>query len=271
MIITNQITSLFMGKLDFKTGLWFPVKKIIWKEKQNDSYKDCSIHFVKGAQMYSSLYSERKNLFIPKDLNRIMKYKDLIQSPLRNRIPVARALEKEVAICLGFNSDFPIDPVEFLARDGGYRHGDLYDIFPEVAPDKRGNYNFLFRGIDIWTMSTNNKPELETIPTQANVIIKLPQRKIVPGEWKKPMLESPPEAIRAKMYVKNQMVGYAPHYIQELYQQFKEQLKIEVFQVNFGVPFEYQFLFLATVNQTLAEIPYSSEKFRLLNTDGHQI
>ncbi|MCC0175823.1 hypothetical protein I4641_02355 [Waterburya agarophytonicola K14] len=263
--VSNQITSLFMAELDSRTGLWFPIKKMTWKEKQNNNYLDCSIHFIKGAQIYQSLYPERKNLFVPKDLSRTMKYKDILKSAWRNRMPVARPLEEELKICMGFNSEDSIDPVKFVARDGGYRHGDLCGLFPEITPDERGNYNFVFRGVDTWTMCTNNKPELETISTGANITVKLPEKeKVMPGEWEKPMLEPPPETIRTTMYAENEMVGYAPHYIQKLYQQFREQLQIKVFQVNSGVPFEYQFLFLATVNQK-AGIPFSDEIFQLLN------
>ena len=262
--ISNQVISLFMGEVDSKTGIWFPIKKMIWKEKQGNSYLDCSIHFIKGAQIYQSLYPERKNLFVPKDLKRIMKYEDILSCPWRNRMPVARPLEKELKMNLGFDSDASVDPVEFVARDGGYRNGDLCDIFPEVAPDEQGNYNFVFRGIDTWVMCSDNKPELETIPVGTKVRIQpLNKEKIAPGEWEKPIIELPPETIRMKMYVEDRMVGYAPHYIQELHRQFNEQLRIEIFQVNSKVPFEYQFLFLASVNQE-AGIPYSEPKFQLL-------
>lgn len=254
-----------MGEVDFDTGIWFPIKKMTWSEKKERNYLNCKIGFVEGAKQYQRLHPELKNLFMPRDINKVMQFRDVLSCSWRNRMPVSRPVEEKLKICLGLNSTNAVDPVEFVARDGGYRHGDLCNIFPEVAPNEQGNYNFVFRGIDRWVMSSSNKPELETISVGAKVTIQPPTReKLLSDEWKKTTIEPPPEAIRMKLYAENYMVGYAPHYIQEFYRQFGEQLKIKILQVNSGVPFEYQFLFLATLSQKAGN-PYLEPKLQLVD------
>lgn len=263
--ITNEITALFMGELDSKTGKWFPIKKMTWSKRRNQNYLNCSIKFIQGASNYQALYPERKNLFIPRDITRVMKYQDVEDCAWSDRMPVARPLEVELKKCMGLDLNSFVDPIKFVARDGGYQDGDLCGLFPEIAPDEQGNYNFMFRGIDVWVMCSDNKPELEAIPVGAKVTLQ-PQDKleIVSGEWKKPMVEPPPETIRMKMFVGKSMVGYAPPYIKDLYRQFGQGLKVEVYQVNHRVPFEYQFLFLAAVNQDEG-LPFSQLKYQPLN------
>lgn len=265
--VNNEITALFMGQLDRKTGKWFPIKKMNWKKKRNNNYLDCSIRFIQGAEDYQAYFPQKKLFFI-KDITKIMKYPDVVDSIWSNRMPVARPLEEELKFCMGLDLNSPADPIEFVARDGGYRRGDKCDIFPEVTPDSLGNYNFIFRGIDAWVMSSQNRPELDAIEIGAKVKLQFPEKdEVAPEENKPPAIDppnTPPEITRMKMYVDGQMVGYAPHYIKELYRRFGEQLGVQTFHKNLGFPFEYQFLFLATVNQNTG-IPFSEAKYQPLN------
>lgn len=264
--INNKITALFMGEIDTDTGNWFPIKKMTWGQKKRNNYVNCRIEFTQGANKYQMLHPNTKNLFMPRDTNKVMEYKDVLSCSWRNRMPVSRSLEAELKICLGFDSASSVDPIEFVARDGGHRYGDRRDLFPEIESDQQGNYNFIFRGVDSWVMSSDNRQNLETTISVGDRVSPLLKEDIEQTSWTANLtLSDPiPEAIRMKLYVKDQLVGYAPFWVKELYQKFGEAFEIKIYQKNLGMPFEYQFLFLATVNKD-AGVPFSQPEYQPCN------
>ena len=262
-LLTNKIVALFMGKMDLSTGKWFPFQKMTWEAKKDTNYLNCSISFIEGAKAFRRLYPKSENVI---SYGEVKNYPDLFSSPWRNRMPLSRPLELSSRNIYGFDLNKKIDPIKYVAISGGYRHGDRNCLFPELAPDERGNYNFIFRGVDSWYMPSENKPEIETIPIPTQVTLKLPcEIEIEPGEWKE--YTPPPEAIRMKMYAKGQLVGYAPQYIQDLYLKFGDLLQVETYHKNEDVPFDDQFLFKATINQMVG-IPFSEAKYQTFTIDS---
>lgn len=156
-----------------------------------------------------------------------------------NREPDPKMLE---SLGLDFNQ---FDPIEYVARSGGYRYGDCEDLFPEVQPDRLGNYNFVFRTVDSYTFSTPNRPELNSINVGDKVLATL-----IEG--------------RLKLQCQDYIIGSTPPYIRELYKKYREHLKISVFKVNPEVPYEYQFLLLASLNQKIG-IPFSELEYQPIN------
>jgi len=251
-----------MGETDSRTGKWFPFKKMTWEEKKGTNYINCSINFIEGAKEFRALYPKSENVIT---YGREMNYTDINCCPWRNRMPLSRPLEKSFRQFYGFDLEDKIDPIEYSVLSGGYRHGDKSCLFPELAPDEQGDYNFIFSGVDSWYMPSDNKPELEVIPVGTKVTLQLPEKwEIEPGEWKE--YTSPPEAIRMKMFAKGQLVGYAPPYIKDLYIRFGEQLQVETCKKNQGAPFDHQFIFKAIINQAIG-IPFSEAKYEAYRID----
>ncbi len=229
IIKTNKITALFMGRTDKATGLWFPIQKMTWTH-QNGEYLDCVTVFTNGARKLEQLHPEQPNIVTFGSLGQVIKSRDIYSCPWSNRMPVNQEPDPKILECLGLERDSSVDPVQYVARSGGYRHGDNRDIFPQVQADARGNYNFIFRNVDSYSFATINRPELNCIRTGEIVTPTLIEGKL-------------------ELYCQGYNIGSAPPYIRELYKKYRDSLAISVYQINFQVPFEYQFLLLATLNQ----------------------
>jgi hypothetical protein len=242
--IENKITALFMGRTDKLTGLWFPVQKMTWS-KNNGEYSNCITVFTNGAKQLEQLHPEQPSFVTFGSLNRVVKSKDISNCPWSNRMPVNQEPNSNVIEFLGLDSDLDLDPVMYVARDGGYRHGDMRNIFPQIEPDRFGQYNFIFRNIDSYCFSSENKSELNHIKQNERVT---PQ--FIDG--------------RLQLICHDSLIGYAPPHIRELFKKYQNNLKIEVYQVNQQAPFAYQFLLLATLHREIG-IPFSEPEYQAVN------
>lgn len=237
----QKITALFMGKTDKTTGSWFPIQKMTWTFN-NDEYLDCTIAFINGAKKLEQLHPQKPNAVSFGSLDRVVKYKDITSCPWSNRMPVNREPNSDLIKFLGFNKSSNLDPVKYVARSGGYRHGDLKDIFPQVREDATGKYNFIFRNVDSYCLSTKNRPELNELETEEKVIP-------VPIDQ------------RLQLMCRSHMIGFAPPYIKELYKKYGEHLEIAIYQVNQQAPFNYQFMLQATLDKKIG-IPFSEPEYQ---------
>lgn len=272
-LLTNKITALFMGETDLHTGLWFPWQKMTWEKKKGTNYINLKIEFLEGAKGFRELYPKSENVV---DYGRVMNYRDISYCPWRNRMHFHRSMSEsdrkfyDIDLELyrfSFNNE--VDPIEYAVISGGYRHGDKCDIFPELAPDEQGNYNFIFRGQDAWYFSKENSPEIEAIPLGAKVTLQPPaQEKIQRGEWKEHT--APPEVIRMKMFAEGKLVGYAPPYIRELYKSFGENLQVVTCAKNLGVQLDDQFIFKAIINQKVGT-PFSETRYQPFKTESEKL
>lgn len=242
--LADRITAMFMGRTDMTTGLWFPVQKMTWT-RQNYEYVNCTTVFTKGAKKLEELHPEIPNLVTFGSLEQVFQYKDIYSCGWSNRLPVNRDPDPQILKYFGLDPDAPLDPILYAERSGGYRHGDRRDLFPEVRADEQGNYNFVFRNVDAYQFATANRPELHQIE-----VGELVTANIIEG--------------RIKLNCQGYDVGSAPPYIRELYKKYQDSLNISVYQVNLDVAFEYQFLFIASLNRETG-IPFSETEYEPLN------
>ena len=240
----DRITAMFMGRTDATTGLWFPVQKMTWK-RLNHEYVDCITVFTKGAKKLEELHPEIPNLVTFGSLNQIFEYKDIYSCGWSNRLPVNRDPDPQILKYFGIDPNVPLDPILYAERSGGYRHGDRQDLFPEVRADEQGNYNFVFRNVGASGFTTENRPELNQIKIGESVKADLVEGKI-------------------KLTCRGYDVGSAPPYIRELSKKYQSSLNIRVYQVNKNAPFEYQFLFKASLNREIG-IPFSEPEYEPFN------
>lgn len=241
---TNRITAMFMGRTDLTTGLWFPIQKMTWK-RQNHEYVDCVTVYTKGALKLEELHPEIPNLVTFGNLSQVFKYRDIYSCSWSNRLPVNRDPDPQTLEYLGLDPDALVDPILYAERSGGYRHGDRQDLFPEVQADERGNYNFVFRNVDAFQFTTANRPQLHQIQIGEAVTADLVEGKI-------------------RLNCQGYDVGSAPPYIRELSKKYRADLNICIYQVNPNAPFEYQFLFKASLNQEIG-IPFCEPEYEPLN------
>lgn len=218
-----------MGQRDVKTGLWFPIKKMTWKYRQGE-YVDCVTRFTVGAQKLQSIYPNDLYLITFGSLEQIRQARDIYHSPLANRMPVNHPVKAEMLSVLGLDPNAPVDPVEYVSRSGGYRYGDSNDLFPEVEADSRGNYNFYFRPVSAYELTSGRERGLEKSEFGERVKVVMEEGKI-------------------KLQCQSQIIGSAPGYISELIKKYHEGIEISIAQVNQNVPARYQYLLVASLNQ----------------------
>ena len=90
------------------------------------------------------------------------------------------------------------DFISLFARNGGKRHGDRYDVFPEVAPNEAGEYEFWFRIYGLPSLIRQGHKEVKAIADRLQ-----PQQKLtLKVEFKE-----------TKVYYNDIHMGYCPHYI----------------------------------------------------------
>jgi hypothetical protein len=245
MKILNKslVTALFKGETDSKTGIWYPIEKMTWTYRDGN-YLDCVTVFTQGAKIFEEMYPEQPNIITFGSLDQVKRSDDIYSCSWANRMPVNRDPDPAMLEILGINDDLILfDPVEYIARSGGYKFGDKNDLFPEVQPDINGNYNFIFRTVDSYVFATKNRAELNCISVGEQVDLSLTEH-------------------RSELRCQNLIIGYAPRYIQELYKKYRDKLEITIFKVNSQSPYEYQFLCQAILNQRegkpFSELEYQS-------------
>lgn len=241
----NQIKSLFMGQTE--DNFWFPVAKMTWDYEEGE-YRNCKVFYLKGAAELEQLYPKNPYIVSLGSLERVFTSKDIKTCFWHKRLPVNRPVANpKMFEKLGLSGNPPYDPVEYIARSGGYWKGDSNDLFPEVLPDKEGNYNFYFRPVDCWSFSTPNRPELENIAV---------------GEIVKPLFFGE----KIKLECQKKIIGTVPGYIRYLIDKYKEALKLTVAVVNDSLPYEHQTLVRACLSRDVG-VPFIEEIFQPVNSE----
>lgn len=230
-----------MGRTDKVTRLWFPIQKMTWSYSGGE-YSNCTLVFTQGAKKFEQLYPEQSNIITFSSLKQVIESENIHSCPWSNRMPVNQEPNPYIVKFLGLDRTSEIDFVEYVAINGGYRHGDMRNIFPEVRADNNGKYNFIFRNVDSYCFSTENKPELSSIKETEKVI-----PTFVEG--------------RLQLNCRGLFIGYAPPHIKELYKKYRDDLEISVYKVNQQAPFEYQFLLLATLDRQIG-VPFSELEYQ---------
>lgn len=233
-----------MGQTDLKTGLWFPIKKMTW-EYVNGEYENCVTKFTYGAQKLQDMYPDDPYLITFGGLKQVRQDQDIYHCPFANRMPVNREPRAEMLEVLGLDIDSPVDPVEYVSRSGGYRHGDSNDLFPEILASESGNYNFYFRPVSSYQFASSENLNL---------------KRIAKGKRVKALVSED----KAKLECQGQIIGLIPGYIKELSKKYQDKLEITIAQVNEKVPPEYQFLLKASLKEEMGQ-PFTEMEYQAIN------
>jgi hypothetical protein len=134
--VPQKITALFMG-CQVNASLWVPVRKIIWDES---GYRSGNL---KGAIVAMESDPACQNYFNLSPLDRIKVTRE-IPGDFSRRMPLDRPEEMPQHLPnLGLSANLT-DPIAYVARSGGYKQADRFDVFPEIEPDPDGCYRFYF-------------------------------------------------------------------------------------------------------------------------------
>ena len=142
---TDRITALYLGcKTNdlpgFPKPIWLPIYRLSWDDEGYFYYS-----YTKGFEHHQE---QLKGHIINPDggFARLWKTKHL-DTRFSTRIP-RRAETMKIYDLLGLGN-VKGDYIAYLARSGGQRIGDNYDIFPEVQCDRHGFYRFNFLIVDL--------------------------------------------------------------------------------------------------------------------------
>ncbi|PSB48820.1 hypothetical protein C7B77_23705 [Chamaesiphon polymorphus CCALA 037] len=118
-------------------NLWVPARKLIWDES---GYRSGNVKGAIQAIINSSIFH---NYFSLSPLDRIDVTRE-IPGDFSRRMPLDRPEEMPQHLPhLGLSADL-LDPIAYVARSGGYKQTDSFDVFPEIDPDSDGCYYFYF-------------------------------------------------------------------------------------------------------------------------------
>ena len=169
---TDRITALYLGCKtndlpDFPRPIWLPIYRMSWDDEGYFYYS-----YTKGFEQH---HEQLKGHIINPigGFSQLWKTKHL-DTRFGTRIPRRHDSMSEYD-WLGIG-DAKGDYIACLARSGGRRFGDNYDIFPEVQPDFHGDYNFYFAVlglIDSIKQSDDAKTVFETLETGASLELKV--------------------------------------------------------------------------------------------------
>jgi hypothetical protein len=244
----NQITALFMGQTDLKTGLWFPIKKMTW-DYIDGEYLNCITVYTTGARRLLQMYPNNPHLVGFGSLDRVRKDKDIYRCPFANRMPLSREPLPEKLSVLGLDSEASerVDPVKYVARSGGYRHGDNNDLFPEITPDVNGVYNFYFLPISSYQIAHPDDGEFDYL---------------TPGEKLNPILIDN----QIKLQHLHTIIGSTPGYITELIKKYQDALALSIAKINSNVPKNYKLLCRASLDRSIGT-PFKELEYQPINKE----
>jgi hypothetical protein len=134
-----MITALFMGWTDPVSKQWFPIRKMSLTAA---GYHTCYVNGVFQAIDVSPnlrLLFE-KGLIKPDEV----KISQDIPAIFAQRMPIARPEDAQEELEFFGLPKYPVNPIAYASRSGGYSNTDGYDLFPEVTADGDGDYHFYF-------------------------------------------------------------------------------------------------------------------------------
>lgn len=193
----DGITALYLGcKTNNTTGspppIWLPIYRFSWDDNGYFYYS-----YTKGFQDH---YSRFIGHIINPDCGFHQTWiTKRLDTRISTRIP-RRADSLSNYNLLGI-AGLKGDYIAYLARSGGRRVGDNYDIFPEVQRDEEGYYNFYFSVAGLGKEIEANWQWVEDI-------------KETPHKLEHFVLKHEPE--RSLIFYRESIVGNAPEYIHHL-------------------------------------------------------
>lgn len=210
----DRIAALYKGCKtnelpNFPSPIWLPIYRLSWDD---DGYFYYS--YTKG---FKDNYEQLKGHIINPDcgFNKLWITKHL-DTRISTRIP-RRADSMKNYDLLGVG-DLKGDYIAYLARSGGKRVGDNYDIFPEVKSDANGYYNFYF---PVEGLGSKVKQKDEKVQKIADTV----------GKSESLVLNLQKE--QSYIFCQDVEIGHCPEYIHHLLQSsIYQQHQIQIEQVN---------------------------------------
>lgn len=191
----DNITALYLG-LTYEDWddqeQWIPMMRISWD--------DAGYYYHSFTQAFKDNYELVKGNVLNPKRGFTQTWQDKrITGLFDGRIP-RRADSMESYNLYGVG-DSKGDFISLFARNGGKRHGDRYDVFPEVSPNDAGEYNFWFPVYGLPTLIAEGRDEVKAIADT-----------IAP----KQQLELEVQSSGTKIYSQKTHIGYCPEYIHYL-------------------------------------------------------
>jgi hypothetical protein len=231
-----MITALFMGWTKPNTNIWFPIRKMTWS---NGEYHTV---YLQGM-LLSEEFSKNHQAEIEFQRSKLDKVDSglEIHGLFRPRIPLRRTYTTDVKQLEQLNltnDSHHFDPFEYVARTGGYKATDSYDLFPEATPDECGIYHFYF------TAGVFYPVNITEYITQLKVGDRLNIK-------------------NGSVYHKDFLLDKSPGYINDMVEHHAQAIEVTVEKINFSESGRGNLLCAVTVNGKI-HIPFSDFKYQSL-------
>lgn len=242
----DRIAALYLGCKtnelpDEASPIWLPIYRMSWDDEGYFYYS-----YTKGFKQY---HEQLKGHIINPDcgFNQLWTTKHL-DTRLGTRIP-RRADSMQLYELLGIG-DAEGDYIAYLARSGGKRVGDNYDIFPEVQCDRDGYYSFNFLIVELGNKVKQNQKQVKFIADTIEVAEPL-ELKIKPKH--------------SYIFGRGVELGYCPEYIHHLLKSnIYRQHRIRIERVNHQSD-TYGSRIVVNLQLKFDSIPWLLKEFQPLN------
>lgn len=240
----DKVTALYVGVTyeDWSNKTqWLPMMRISWD--------DAGYYYHSFTKAFQDNYELVKGNVLNPKRGYTQTWKDKrISGIFDGRIP-RRADTMELYDLFGVG-DYKGDFIALFARNGGNRHGDRYDVFPEITPNAAGEYEFWFRIYDLPTFIGNGDDEVRKIADTIEV---------------KQELDLKVGSNETKIYCQGIHIGYCPHYIHYLLSnnpEYKYEITADIVNQS---EFRYAYKIVAKLSLNSDEPIFSQQDFKLIN------
>ena len=240
----DRVTALYIGLTyeDWNDNtLWLPMMRISWD--------DAGYYYHSFTQAFADNYELVKGHVLNPKRGYTQTWKDKrITGIFDGRIP--RRADSMSAYDLFGVGESKGDFISLFARNGGTRHGDRYDVFPEVTPNEAGEYEFWFRIYGLPTLISEGHEEVRAIADTIQ-----PQQKL-----SLKTLASSTEIFGDKVHL-----GHCPSYIHYLLSQNPNCGYAIVADIVNQDEFRYAYKIIAKLTVNSASSIYTNCAFKPIN------
>lgn len=243
--------TLFLAWQDPSSQTWFPIGQLTRREA-----------LYEFAYLQGALTASRQGGFIPPwtfpNLHRVYRSADLFP-PFANRL--LRSSRPDFPDFLKWlnipaNED---DPLTLLARSGGQRRDDHFEIFPQPERNEHGEYRLHFFTHGLQSFPADVHARVQTLQPETQLLIT--------HDTQNPL---DPRALILRTQDLH-LVGYCPRYVAEeffdLVCQYPEQIAITVEKVNRPpTPIQFRLLCVLTASGFEHFLPFSGSDYQPIVT-----
>ena len=240
----DNVTALYIGLTyeDYEDReQWLPMMRISWD--------DAGYYYHSFTKAFQENYELVKGNVLNPRHGYTQTWKDKrIAGIFDGRIP-RRADSMESYDIFGVG-DSKGDFISLFARNGGRRHGDRYDIFPEVTPNAAGEYEFWFRIYDLPTLIRHGHDEVREIADKIEV---------------KQKLDLEVGSDETRIYCQGVHIGYCPRYVHYLLSDNPECKYDIVADIANQDEFRYAYKIIAKLSLNSDRSIFSQQDFKPIN------